>query len=254
MATKAEERQLRTRRRTQMIRTPLQELIQSRLMELNLDYQALGFRLGYKNPAKAAGRILALCDGQIFSLKSRSALARLHQALELPRTEVDSAHRKTEKLLLEQKGREAERERLHWEEAENEWRRRFRPHAVLFADTTRPSQITFFGITGGAERWLIIRFDHSRPSPSFVQQTLDRLPEKTRLNSSGEPIIMFFGPARGFVINYTPDHAVRYDLAGNEIEVLSKAYRPGDVTLFLGGKSVTASVAAAVIGQKGGTI
>ena len=29
---------------------------ETRLKELNLDRHALGFRLGYKNPAKAAGR------------------------------------------------------------------------------------------------------------------------------------------------------------------------------------------------------
>src|SRR6266571_5042720 len=37
----------------------------------------LGFRLGYQNPLKAAGRVDALCWGHITSEKSRLALRRL---------------------------------------------------------------------------------------------------------------------------------------------------------------------------------
>ena len=62
---------------------PLASLIETRLKELNLDRHALGFRLGYKNPAKAAGRVDALCSGYLTNRKSRAALARLPDALRL---------------------------------------------------------------------------------------------------------------------------------------------------------------------------
>ena len=63
--------------------TPLAELIKCRMEELGLDRQGLGFRLGYQNPLKAAGRVDALREGHIISRKSRAALERLPQALEL---------------------------------------------------------------------------------------------------------------------------------------------------------------------------
>ena len=56
------------------INTPLADLIHTRMRDLGLDRQALGFRLGYQNPLKASGRVDALCDGHITSQKSRAAL------------------------------------------------------------------------------------------------------------------------------------------------------------------------------------
>ncbi len=39
------------------------------------------------------------------------------------------------------------------------------------------------------------------------------------------------GPTTGFIVNYTPDFAVRFDLNGNPVETLDHAYRPGEVAL-----------------------
>ena len=47
------------------LQTPLGQLVQSRMTELGLTPEALGFRLNYRNPAKAAGRVLALCDDHL---------------------------------------------------------------------------------------------------------------------------------------------------------------------------------------------
>jgi hypothetical protein len=60
---------------------PLTELIQSRLRQLGQTPQALGFRLGYSNAAKAAGRVYAICEGYLDNRKSRAALVRLADAL-----------------------------------------------------------------------------------------------------------------------------------------------------------------------------
>lgn len=40
------------------------------------------------------------------------------------------------------------------------------------------------------------------------------------------------------MINYTPDHAVLFDLKGNPLEVLSKAYRLGNGSLIIGGHRI----------------
>src|SRR5829696_6143834 len=92
-------------------RTPLADLIQARMEDLGLDREALGFRLGaYKNPLKAAGRVHALIDRHITTEKSRRALARLHEALEVDPEVVDRAVVATEELFAK-RGRQAEEER-----------------------------------------------------------------------------------------------------------------------------------------------
>ena len=66
------------------VKSPLADLIQTRIQQLGLDAQALGFRLGYQNPIKGAGQVRALCDGHLTNRKSKVALARLPEALGLP--------------------------------------------------------------------------------------------------------------------------------------------------------------------------
>src|SRR5215207_4304227 len=110
--------------------------------ELELDPQVLGARLGYQNPSKAAGRVYALCDGHLTSRKSIAALARLPEALEVSPEVVTRAVVSTEEMLAE-RACQAQEERHRAAEAEKaEWRRTFKPHAVIQTERTVPSQIT----------------------------------------------------------------------------------------------------------------
>src|SRR4051794_20667723 len=227
---------------------PLASLIETRLKELNRDRHALGFRLGYKNPAKAAGRVDALCWGHLTNRKSRAALARLPDALELPAEVVAQAVTETEQVLAEQERHAEEERRLAREKEEAEWRAAFTPHAILQTERTVPSPITICGLTGGARRWLWIDFDLSKPPITFVQQALAALLERTGLGSDGKRYATFFGEAVGFIVNYTPDQALRCDLDGQPQEVLSKAYRPGEVGLAIGSRPVSPSVIARLLG------
>jgi len=43
--------------------------------------------------------------------------------------------------------------------------------------------------------------------------------------------VLAFGKVEGFVINYTPDHAIRFDLLGNPVETLGAAYRRGSAQM-----------------------
>ncbi|WP_144055982.1 hypothetical protein [Octadecabacter arcticus] len=43
--------------------------------------------------------------------------------------------------------------------------------------------------------------------------------------------VLAFGEVEGFVINYTPDHAIRFDLLGNPVETLGAAYRRGSAQM-----------------------
>jgi hypothetical protein len=231
------------------IQLPLAQLIQTRMSELGVDRQTLGFRLGYRNPLKAAGRVDALCWGHITSKKSRLALRRLPEALEIPEEVVLRALRDTEDALAQRRRQEEEERRIIHEKEEMEWRAAFRPHAILHTENTRPSSITMCALTGGPRRWLRIDFDTSKPPFTFVHQALVGLPKKARKSEvDGRWHVMFFGEVLGFIINYSPEKALRYDLEGQPLEVLPKAYRPGDITLSIGGKSYSPTVVARVLG------
>jgi hypothetical protein len=75
--------------------------------------------------------------------------------------------------------------------------------------------------------------DATQGPVSFVRQVLDRLPER----------VPAFGKTIGFVINYSPDQAVRFDRNGQPIAILDKAVRPGTAVLLrLGGRPIPAEV------------
>ena len=77
-----------------------------------------------------------------------------------------------------------------------------------------------------------IDLDAAQGPVSFVRQTLDRL---RNVSSFRKPI--------GFVINYSPNKAVRFDLNGQPIAILDKAVRPGTAVLLrLGGRPIPAEV------------
>jgi hypothetical protein len=67
-------------------------------------------------------------------------------------------------------------------------------------------------ITGGPKRWLKIELDLSESSDTFVVQAIAALPRKLHLGRDGRLTVPFFGHALGFIVNYSPDQAVRYDL------------------------------------------
>lgn len=83
---------------------------------------------------------------------------------------------------------------------------------------------------------------------TYVQQAVDALPEKTMACSDGGRAVMFFGRALGLIINHSPDAALRWDLEGNPLEVLDKAYRPGEVRLSFGGPPLPLTAVSRVLG------
>ena len=83
-----------------------------------------------------------------------------------------------------------------------------------------------YGISGGSDRWLKIPLDLSQPSATFAAQALTVV-RRT-------PFVQFFGETTGFIVNYTPDYAIRFDLSGSPVEMLDHAFRPVEVTLTIG--------------------
>ena len=195
------------------------------------DRSELVRRAGFKNVAKGIRRLDELCGGEL--QKTEWLMKGLPSALELAPHLVADAFRETEKQLAEIKRRaDAEREALR--------RASFRPSSYLVGTERRPTQITIYAISGGAERWRRIPLDLSQPAVTFVKQALIVV-RKTR-------VVPFFGPTIGFVVNYSPDRAVRFDLAGNPVAVLNRAYEPGQFTLFIGRKQVSADTFGRIMG------
>ena len=77
---------------------------------------------------------------------------------------------------------------------------------------------------------LQIPLDLSQPPVTFAAQA-HAVVKKT-------PFVPFHGATMGFIVNYSPDHAVRFDLDGDPVESFECAYIPGEVELFLRGRKV----------------
>src|SRR5580700_10014665 len=116
----------------------------------------------------------------------------------------------------------AERERARAEEEERIYRERFVPHLIIVTKRDRPSPL-FVAALIGVEKILRRDFDLTRNQDTFVAQALSMVPTS----------VAAFGETAGFVINFTPDHSVRYDLEGKVIETLPEAVRPGEADLTL---------------------
>lgn len=228
---------------------PLAQLIKNRCFELGLNDEGLGFRLGYKNPAKSAGRVQALCDGQITSPKSRFALSRLAAALQVSAETVDEARKLTEALQVEGQERDRQQQMAALKASEAVWRANFRPHVVILTKNARPSSIIMVGLSGGADRWLRIRLDTSMAPVTFVRQVLDILPSRLERVAGGDGLgVRFFGAVHGFAVNYGPDLAIRFNLNGEPVEVLKSAYRTGVTEIQVGGRKVSPDTVTTIIG------
>jgi hypothetical protein len=186
-----------------------------------------------------------LRPGSLFAASARHAgtvLHRLPTAIEVPAEVVETAVKATASLLAEMKWQEDEKLRIARENEDAEWRATFIPHAIILGERKIPTSITMYAISGGSDRNLTIELDISKSSNTFVEQALAALPSKLHLGKDGRLTVPFFGYALGFIVNYSPDQAVRYDLKGNAVENLSKAFRLGRASFSLKGGTQIADI------------
>jgi hypothetical protein len=198
---------------------PVTALISRRCKELHLRPVELVRRCGYQNVTKGLRRLDSLSRGYFSG--TEGLIRGLPVALEVPAQVVQQAVEDTKRQIFEAR--------------EVAWRAAFRPHAVITTERERPSQI-FIAAILGVSNLRRVDFDLSQGPLSFVQQALDGLREKI---AKGNGTITTFGWATGFVVNFSPDHAVRFDLEGKPVEVLDRAYRLGEATFHLKGRQVT---------------
>ncbi len=204
----------------------IEALILERSGTLKLSRAHLIRRADFKNVAKGLRRLDELRAGELKS--SASLIAGLPAALELPPEDVAEAIGQTQHQL-------AEARQIADAARDAAWRANFQPCAYLLGTETRPTQITFFGITGGSVRWLKIPLDLSKPPVTFAAQALTVV-RRT-------PYVTF--------VNYTPDRAVRFNLEGRPVEAREHAYLPGggDVMVTIGGKTIPAKTLGKIMGS-----
>ena len=64
--------------------------------------------------------------------------------------------------------------------------------------------------------------------------------------------VPWHGATTGFIVNYSPDSALRFDLDGNPVEYLDRAYRlTAQFELMIGGREVPAQTFAKHLGLRG---
>jgi hypothetical protein len=199
-------------------RYPIHTLIENRRKMLGIRRSELVRRCGFRNISKGLRRVENACHGDLDSPSAKTILAALPAALELEASEVEKAVEETADIIALARAEEEAK-------AETAWRASFEPAAYLIGTESRPSSITMYGMSGGAKRWLRIPLDLSKPPITFATQAL-AVVRRT-------PTAPFFGATKGFIVNFTPDHAVQFDTDGEPVASFERAYRPGEVEMAL---------------------
>jgi hypothetical protein len=124
------------------------------------------------------------------------------------------------------------------QEEDEAWRASFKPHAIILTERKTPEPI-FVAAIMGVERLLRVDFDLDGDRESYVQKALQGV---QRNLVQWNEIVPTFGRPIGIVVNYSPDHAIRFDLDGMPREFFSKAYRVGQAHLLLTGRPIPAGL------------
>ena len=178
--------------------TALERMLQERMAALGLSRGGVGQRLSPANPSKALRRLDDFTSQGV--RLSDDLPERLATVLEVSEAELMAAAQAT---------REAIEAR-----AEADYRARFQPHAVWTTVRSQPSSTAMAGFINAPAR-LVLLFPPDLPTQDFIAHCQAQAPE-------GVPL---YGPVTGFIINYAPDEAVRYDLSGAALERLDTAAR-----------------------------
>ena len=204
---------------------PITTLILSRSKELGINRTELIRRSGYTNTSKGLRHLDQLLEGQFQS--TRGLIKVLPSALEVPADVVEQVVQDTKRQIADAE--------------EAAWRASFVPHAIILTERKIPQPIHVAAILG-VDRLLRVDFDLTAGQDSFLGQTLKGIGQKLDWTRR----IPAFGKPTGIVVNYTPDHAVEFDLQGKPVMVHGHAYRSGKATFSIGRKPLTEAQMAVI--------
>ena len=197
-------------------------LIRRRFQDLGITRGELVRRMGYANIAKGCRRIDQICGGRVeFAENLRVELA---EGLEVEVKVIDESIEVTRAELFAAE--------------DKAYRASFKPHAVILTEQSVPSQITFYAMTGGARHRIIAFKDGSTPE-SYEKQAREALPR----------VVPFLGKPTGYVINYSPEFALRFNKDGRLVARLNRAFRVGQSNVAIGGKEIDEKTWASLLGD-----
>jgi hypothetical protein len=200
---------------------PICALLSRRCNDLGLSPAGLIRRCGFANVSKGLRRLNQLYAGDF--KHSAGLIEKLPAALGVPVDVVQSAVKATQQLI--------------YEAEEAAWRAAFKPHAVILTERKIPQPIFVVAFIG-VDALLRLDFDLTQTPDSFRDQAIDGLRQRVK---SGHGALPAFGRPTGFIVNYSPDHAVEFDLAGKPVRIFDRAHRLGSVQFIISGRDVTKS-------------
>ena len=180
---------------------PLKSYIDGRIEELGLTRGDLGRRISQGNPTKALRHLDKYLEKDS-SPKREGFTETLAEALEVDKDTI--------------RAKEGEAHRLWRQRSEERYRAEFVPHAIWVTERDKPSSNAMGGLINVTRR-RVMRLPASMSEERFVAYCLENAPE-------GVPLM---GRVVGFLINYNPDRAIRYDLEGRVVETQKRAERIG---------------------------
>lgn len=202
---------------------PLYQLILPYLNQHEIRLTQLVKHLGFKNINKKNRDLKQLLTAaDLKSDASQEILIRIPTALNI---ELEAFQR----AVQECQDKQQQRLTSEMVAKKREAQKNFTPYAILKGTYSRPTQITIYAMSGGANRWLNFKLDPKKSAKTYVPTVLAHLKDN--------PNITFWGPATGFVIHYEYGVASHYDLKGELIKVEQEAYLPGIASVQLGQRS-----------------
>ncbi len=185
----------------------LRELIEDRRAALGIRRGELARRMGYRDPSRGCRRIDRLLDGDVEL--AEALRARLAAGLSVEPGKVD----------------EAIRGELAAQEAA--YRAAFKPHAIARTRRERPEPVFIYAMCGGPETQ-VIGLEEELGAGTFARQALLKLPDA----------VPGLGAVTSYVVNYSPDRAVEYDLAGDPVREFDRAIPMPWAGMVVGGKRI----------------
>lgn len=199
----------------------LNQLINQRMIDLDITCSELVQNMGYSNMGKGCRRIDQLRAGDVGMAKNLRLM--LAQGLAVNVEIIDQVIAFTLK------------EQVAAEDAA--YRKVFQPHAIILTDRIVPSPVFVYATVGGSNL-LIINFQEDSSPQTYAEQAREALPQS----------VPTLGNTTGYVVNYTPDHAVQFDKEGKPVAEFDRAHRVGQVSIIIGRKKINEETWRALLG------
>ena len=206
--------------------TSIARYLDYRRCQLGLRKGDIVRRIGYKHISKGLNRYNQFLEGDIHQ---PFFLRRLSEALEVSVNKIKELYHKSCYELEEQ-------ERKKEQEKERRWREAFLPHAEILTERVVASPFFVEAFTNLREKYKIIKLEDVHPV-HYVNIVILKIHNRMRDDGT----LPYYGKIRGFVINFTPDRSVEYDLRGNLIKEYSHAWRPPYIYVNLGRRKLSAN-------------